>query len=62
LVKVFTPSGRRVGFWEGLAVTPGIATYSLDLNLANGSYHFVVEIESSGKILAQGAGHFFVLR
>ena len=61
-VKVFSVSGRRAGFWEGESLSEGPHRYALGLNLANGTYHFLVEMEKDGKALDRKAGIFFILR
>jgi hypothetical protein len=61
-IKVFTSSGRRAGYWEGTDVPAGRRAYVLDLNLADGMYHYLVEAEDSEGSIRRKAGSFFVLQ
>ena len=60
-VKVFTASGRRVGYWVSSTLPQGLASYPLGMNLANGTYHYLVEVQRDGRVLSRKAGTFFVL-
>jgi hypothetical protein len=62
VVKVFTASGRRSGYWAASTLPQGLASYPLEMDLANGTYHYLVEVESAGRVLSRKAGSFFVLR
>ena len=61
-VKVFSVSGRRAGFWEGKDLPEGLYSYPLEMKLANGTYHYLVEMDYLGKTLERRGGTFFVLR